>query len=234
MNRMLRSLALTALSIAIALMDGCQSSGSGIGSAQLVDITPAVVEGTWALTDSRNDTFNVILREDGSATSTWSRGTDGAMGEQGGWSLRNGEVTVRWTDGWVDTIRLGRFGYENFSYGPSDRDANVPSSFGQAVKILDDGNRWVGVWSTTSVDKASQEAELFICLASDGAAVKSIDAINTGCWQLQQSGAAIYWSDGWFTFLTHRDDGVQGQSWASGTDRTKDPTGTHLWTEVTE
>ena len=102
-----------------ALTMGCASGPAPIGSKPLLAIDPAAVEGTWALTDERNQTFNVILREDGSATSTWSRGMDGAKGEQGGWSIRDGVLFVRWTDGWLDTIRAGRFGFEKFSYEPS-------------------------------------------------------------------------------------------------------------------
>ena len=139
----------------VALATGCASNSSTIGSRPLLAIDPAAVEGTWALTDERNQTFNVILREDGSATSTWSRGMDGAKGEQGGWSIREGVLYVRWTDGWLDTIRVGRYGFEKFSYEPSDREGDTPSSFGQAVKITDDSEKWVGVWRTSSSTSVS-------------------------------------------------------------------------------
>lgn len=213
---------------------GCTASQGSIGGTPLVDITSDVAVGTWVLTDERNVTFNVILREDGSATSTWSRGASGANGEQGGWSIQDGVLTVRYSDGWVDTIRLGRFGYEKLSYGPMDRDLNLPTSFGQAVKLMEDSRSWVGVWRTTSVGDRSKGEELMVCLSSDGAAVKSIDAINTGCWQNQSPGAAIYWSDGWFTQLSRSEDVVTGRSWAPGADRTKDPTGEQTWIEVIE
>ncbi|MBM4005961.1 MAG: hypothetical protein FJ292_00090 [Planctomycetes bacterium] len=218
----------------VALATGCASNSASMGSKPLVAIDPAAVEGTWALTDERNQTFNVILREDGSATSTWSRGMDGAKGEQGGWSIRDGVLFVRWTDGWLDTIRVGRFGFEKFSYEPSDRDSDTPSSFGQAVKINDDSAKWVGVWRTQSVGTVTKDEDLFVCLSSDGAAVKSIDAINSGCWQQQPMGLAIHWSDGWFTLLTQDGEIVTGKSWAPGVDRAGAPTGTSNWLEVVE
>ena len=216
------------------LLAACASTGSSIGSAPLVPIDPSAAVGTWALADERNSTFNVILREDGSATSTWSRGTDGARGERGGWSVRDGVLHVRWTDGWLDTIRLGRYGFEKLSYGPADREGDNPSSFGQAVKLTDDSVQWVGVWRTCSVGPDSKGQELFVCLSSDGSAVKSLDAINTGCWEQQATGVAIYWSDGWFTSLTRGDDSVQGQSWAPDAGRKGAATGTETWTEVVE
>jgi len=232
MPRMCRTIAL--LIVAACCVTGCANTQSAIGSPPLVPISSEVAVGTWTLTDDRNITFNVVLREDGSATSTWSSGADGAKGEQGGWSIREGILTVRYTDGWVDTIRLGTYGYEKLSYGATERDTNLPSSFGQAVKLLDDSRRWVGVWRTTSSGAHSQGEEMFVCLSSDGAAVKSIDAINTGCWQQQATGAAIFWSDGWFTMLTRENDAVQGASWSPGMDHTLQPSGTTPWTEVAE
>ena len=73
-----------------------------------------------------------------------------------------------------------------------------------------------------------------MCLSSDGNAVKSLDAINTGCWEQRSTGVVIYWSDGWFTSLSRNEDAVQGQSWAPGTNRDGDPTGTETWMEVQE
>jgi hypothetical protein len=223
---------LAALVLIASCAAGCASGQGTIGSTPLMAIDANAVEGTWALTDERNSTFNIVLREDGSATSTWSRGADGAKGEQGGWTIREGVLHVRWTDGWLDTIRVGRFGFEKISYGPSDREGDHPSSFGQAVKLVDDGARWVGVWRTSSVAPATKGEELFVCLSSDGAAVKNLGAINTGCWQQQPTGTAIYWSDGWFTLLTRSGDAVEGRSWSPGTDRDGPPTGAHAWTEV--
>ena len=230
---MIRASLLLVLACVASSVIGCAST-PGIGAPALVEISPAVAVGTWALADERNVTFNVVLREDGSATSTWSRGNNGAAGEQGGWSIRDGVLTVRYSDGWIDTIRMGRFGYEKLSYGPMDRDTNLPSSFGQAVKVLEDSRVWVGVWRPTSVRESAKGQELLVCMSSDGAAVKDIDAINTGCWQNQSPGAAIYWSDGWFTQLSRNGDVVTGKSWAPGADRTGEPTGEQTWVEVIE
>ena len=225
---------LAALTLLASCAAGCTSGQGSIGSPPLLAIDANAVEGTWALTDERNSTFNIVLREDGSATSTWSRGADGAKGEQGGWTIRDGVLNVRWTDGWLDTIRVGRYGFEKLSYGPTERDGDRPSSFGQAIKVADDSAKWVGVWRTTSVGNGSKGEELFVCLSSDGAAVKSLDAINTGCWQQQPTGTAIYWSDGWFTLLTRDAETIEGRSWAPGADRNGAPTGTAKWTEVRE
>ena len=108
---------LAALLLIASCGAGCATGGGSIGSTPLMPIDANAVEGTWALADERNSTFNIVLREDGSATSTWSRGADGAKGEQGGWTIRDGVLQVRWTDGWLDTIRVGRFGFEKIKIG---------------------------------------------------------------------------------------------------------------------
>lgn len=213
---------------------GCATQAPIVGGSPIVPITPQVAAGTWTMTDERNETFNAILRPDGSATSTWSRGTDGARGEQGGWSVRDGRLVMKWTDGWTDIVQLGRFGYEKLSFGPRDVERDFPECFGQAVKLLDESARWVGVWRTSSVGDRTRGEDMFVCLSSDGKAMKSIDAINTGCWQMQPDGAAIYWSDGWFTLLARTGDQAIGRSWAPGMDRDGAPSGEEQWAEVRE
>lgn len=218
----------------LAWVAGCVTPPPAVGGQPIVPITPEVAAGVWAMTDERNETFNAILRPDGSATSTWSRGADGARGEQGGWSVREGRLVMRWTDGWTDIVQLGRFGYEKLSYGPRDAERDFPECFGQAVKLMDESSRWVGVWRTSSVGNVTRGEEMFVCLSSDGKAMKSIDAINTGCWQVQSEGAAIYWSDGWFTTLLRDDERITSRSWAPGRDRDGPPSGEAEWTGVRE
>ena len=64
--------------------------------------------------------------------------------------------------------------------------------------------------------------------------MKSIDAIDTGCWQKQQDGIAIYFSDGWYMMLVRDGDNVQATSWAPGVARTAAPTGTCPIAQVLE
>ncbi len=219
---------------ALAWVTGCVTPPPVVGGQPIVPISPEVASGVWAMTDERNETFNAILRPDGSATSTWSRGTEGARGEQGGWSVREGRLVMKWTDGWTDIVQLGRFGYEKLSFGPRDVERDFPECFGQAIKLMDEGSQWVGVWRTSSVGSVTRGEEMFVCLSSDGKAMKSIDAINTGCWQVQPQGTAIYWSDGWFTMLVRQGDLTTSRSWAPGLNRDGPPSGEAEWAEVRE
>ncbi|MSR33860.1 MAG: hypothetical protein EXS12_03540 [Phycisphaerales bacterium] len=229
----MKYLALIAVSVMSLLMGACASPHPTSGTIA-TEITRDVAEGTWALTDSENALFNVNLLNDGVAISNWSKGPDGAKGESGTWKVEDGILLLNWTDGWLDVIQLGQIGFEKYSYAPRANRQGPPTSFGQAVKVLDDSSQWSGVWKTRSADPKFNKQPFYICLLSNGAAMKSIDAINTGWWQKQQGGIAIYFSDGWYMLLTREGDTVEAKSWAPGASRTAMPTGTSPMTQVLE
>ena len=231
--KLIKNLAL-ACAVGVGLLGVACVSGSPKSGTITTEITRDVAEGTWALTDSENALFNVNLLNDGVAISNWFKGPDGAKGEHGTWKVENGVLLLNWTDGWLDVIQLGHIGFEKYSYAPRANRQGPPTSFGQAVKVLNYSTQWSGVWKTRSADAKLKNQEFYICLQSNGVAMKSIDAIDTGCWQKQQGGIAIYFSDGWFMLIARDGDSVEARSWAPGTDRTGVPTGITPMAQVLE
>ena len=139
---------------AIAIFCGACASPPPTSGIIATEITRDVAEGTWALTDGENGLFNVNLLNDGVAISNWCKGTDGAKGEHGTWKIDDGVLVMNWTDGWLDVIQLGHIGFEKYSYAPRVNRQGPPSSFGQAVKVLNYSTKWAGVWKTRSADPA--------------------------------------------------------------------------------
>ena len=231
--KLIKNLAL-ACAIGASLLGVACVSGSPKSGTMTTEITRDVAEGTWALTDSENALFDVNLLNDGVAISNWCKGPDGAKGEHGNWKVEDGVLLLNWTDGWLDVIQLGHIGFEKYSYAPRANRQGPPTSFGQAVKVLNYSTQWSGVWKTRSADTKLKNQEFYICLQSNGMAMKSIDAINTGCWQKQQGGIAIYFSDGWYMLIARDGDSVEARSWAPGADRTGVPTGITPMAQVLE
>ncbi len=220
--------------VAVSVLECACVSGVPKSGSVNTEITRDVAEGTWALTDSENALFNVNLLNDGVAISNWCKGPDGAKGEHGTWKVEEGVLILDWTDGWLDVIQLGHIGFEKYSYAPRTNRQGPPTSFGQAVKVLNYSTQWAGVWKTRSADAKWKDQEFYIALQSNGIAMKSIDAINTGFWQKQQGGIAIYFSDGWFMLIAREGDSVEARSWAPGVDRNGPPTGTTPMAQVLE
>ena len=223
-----------ACAVGVGLLGVACVSGSPKSGTITTEITRDVAEGTWALTDSENALFNVNLLNDGVAISNWCKGPDGAKGEHGAWKVEDGVLLLNWTDGWLDVIQLGHIGFEKYSYAPRANRQGPPTSFGQAVKVLNYSTQWAGVRKTRSADPKLKNQEFYICLQSNGVAMKSIDAIDTGCWQKQQGGIAIYFSDGWFMLIARDGDSVEARSWAPGADRAGVPTGITPMAQVLE
>ena len=235
MNRMklIKNIAL-ACAVGVGLLGVACASGSPKSGTMTTEITRDVAEGTWALTDGENALFNVNLLNDGVAISNWCKGPDGAKGEHGNWKVEDGVLLLNWTDGWLDVIQLGHIGFEKYSYAPRANRQGPPTSFGQAMKVLNYSTQWAGVWKTRSADAKLKNQEFYICLQSNGVAMKSIDAIDTGCWQKQQGGIAIYFSDGWYMLIARDGDSVEARSWAPGADRAGVPTGITPMAQVLE
>lgn len=208
-------------------------SGPALGSpvtAGAISRTEAV--GTWSLTDSENELFNVVLQPDGAAVSTWWKGDDGAKGERGRWMIENGVLIVRWTDGWIDAVRRGHSGYEKYSYGPGVPASAAPTNFGQAVKVEGPMQRYAGVWSIPGALPGSRY-ELFMSLRSDGSAMKSIDDLRLGTWQIDGEICRIVWADGWSSVIEPTDDGsFFSRSWKPGTPADAMPTGSGPATRI--
>ena len=208
-------------------------SGPALGSpvtAGAISRTEAV--GTWSLTDSENELFNVALQPDGAAVSTWWKGDDGAKGERGRWMIENGVLIVRWTDGWIDAVRRGHSGYEKYSYGPGVPANATPTSFGQAVKVEGPPQRYTGVWSIPGALPGSRY-ELFMALRSDGSAMKSIDEVRLGTWQIEGESCRIVWADGWSSVIEPTEDGsFFSRSWKPGTPADAMPTGSGPATRI--
>jgi hypothetical protein len=208
-------------------------SGPALGSpvtAGAISRTEAV--GTWSLTDSENELFNVMLQPDGAAVSTWWKGDEGAKGERGRWMIENGVLVVRWTDGWIDAVRRGHSGYEKYSYGPGVPANSTPTSFGQAVKVEGPAQRYTGVWTIPGALPGSRY-ELFVALRSDGSAVKSIDGVRAGTWQVEGESCRIVWADGWSSVIEPTEDGsFFSKSWKPGTSTDEMPTGSGPATRI--
>jgi hypothetical protein len=209
--------------IAVCLLGAACNSPAPASGRIASEITHDVAEGTWALTDSQNSLFNVNLLHDGTAVSNWSKGPDGALGERGTWMIEDGVLVMRWSDGWLDVVQLGQIGFEKYSYAPHADRRGIPTSFGQAIKVLDGSAPWAGVWRTRSPDPQSKGRPLYLSIQSNGAVFKSSGAISTGCWQQQQDAVAIFFSDGWFMSLSRDGENVESRSWAPGAPRSGTP-----------
>jgi len=222
---------LSSLTLALTMLAsflGCETQG-GLSFSQSKPITREEAVAIWSLTDSENELFNMILSADGSAVDTWWKGEDGAKGERGRWELVNGTIDIRLNSGWRDVISRSALGYDKLGYPPGLAPGSGPQkeavNSGQAVKVSGDDLRFVGVWIIPGA-LAGPKYELYTALRSDGMAMKSIDAINQGTWQIESGIAHLYWADGWHTTIEPVDDGTFfSKSWKPGLALNEMPSG---------
>lgn len=222
---------LSSIALALTILSshfGC-SAMSGSNFSKSKPITREEAIGIWSLSDSENELFNTILSADGSVVDTWWKGEDGVKGERGRWELDNGRIDIRLSSGWRDVIYRSELGYSKLGYppglAPGSGPQSEPANNTNAVKVSGDDLRFVGVWIISGA-LAGPKYELYAALRSDGMAMKSIDAINQGTWQIESGIAHLYWADGWHTTIEPIDDGTFfSKSWKPGIALSEMPTG---------
>ncbi len=153
--------------------------------------------GTWALNDTDNQLFNIIVRPDRTVVSNWSKGSRGAEGERGNWKRTGTRMIISYKDGWTDVLSPSRYGISRQSYQPGTGTDGMPSSFGSAVRVADPMAQFCGVFQIG-------EDGGFVSLLSSGLAYKS-DALSNrigdridvipGTWTMDEGVALISWSD---------------------------------------
>jgi hypothetical protein len=197
-----------ALLVTASLLHAGCATGAGGGMPSAGGLSREEAVGTWSLTDSDNELFNVIVAPDGSAVDTYWKGPDGAKGERGRWELVNGCLDIRYSSGWRDLISRRTLGYRKLGYppglakgsGPQDQPAND----GGAVKVTGDRLPFVGIWTVPSGGETTQY-EVTLALRSDGMAMKTCDPFDSGTWRVSDGVATIVWADGWRSTLERAD-----------------------------
>lgn len=185
----------------MAMAISCQSSRKPIPEP-LAPVADGIdYMGTWAINDTQNQLFNIIVRPDRTVVSNWSKGTRGAWGERGTWKRSGSRMVIKYGDGWTDVLMPSRYGVDGVarqSYRPGTSPDGQPTSVGAAVRV--DGNeaRFCGVFEL-------EEDGDFVSLLSSGLAYRSknptggLDQLTNlivGTWSVSDAGVDLAWGDG--------------------------------------
>jgi hypothetical protein len=150
--------------------------------------------GTWAINDTENQLFNIVIRPDRTVLSNWAKGSRGAFGERGTWKRLGSRLVIEYRDGWTDVLMPGRSGVTRQSYRPGTTTDDPAASFGSAVRVKGLQARFCGVYE---VDDGAG----FLAMLSSGLAYRSpapgrAGPMEIGTWELADGEAAIVWRDG--------------------------------------
>lgn len=166
----------------------------------------------------------MIVNEDGSAFTNWSKGAAGARGERGEWTLApdGGAITLSYDSGWRDVISRTKSGFAKKSFGPGVPLDAAPSSAGLALRVRGPLRPFVGVWRMTAEGSG---APFIVAMKSDGTARKSVDPAATGSWSVADGVASVAWSDGWrLAIREEASGGVAQEEWHSQAPAGGEPT----------
>ena len=189
--------------------------------------------GVWALTDSRNNLFNVRVYADGKAVSTVGTAgvpnagstqlRDAEFRELGQWSSWGNGIRVDYSDGWSDWIYVSPSGLSHSAWSPGQSRSEQPSNFGTAVKLQGAAADAVGVYSFPPAQPGLPPYTA--ALLSNGLAFNSIDSQSGGVWHLNGDTVVIQWISGWRTDMSLAPSNrLELRHWAPGANRQGPPT----------
>lgn len=173
-------------------------------------------EGTWIVTDEANNTFNIILRDDGTAISSWSRGVAGAYGDRGRWRYAHEGIIVMYESGWMTLLAELQNGFLiKQSYRAGRLINQVPSDFSMLIPLVGAARRYVGIFRCTASDT---KEPYYMALISSGLAIKTLGKEYAGTWHLADGKAVIQWSNGWTDVLDYNGGVYQQSAFSPGMD----------------
>jgi len=180
--------------------------------------------GGFTLVGALNTAFDVIVRPDGTAHSTWVKGPGGSRGEPGNWKLYGNGILIQYGSGWRDWLRVSDSGAQSAgliqqaTWRPEQTLLEPPYAVARALPIDDRKKAFVGVFSISLDPK---EPEIFITLQSSGRAfsnAKGAKALVPGIWWVDKNKARMIWADGWRNEFARTQAGWQHRSWRPESD----------------
>ncbi|MCH2132496.1 MAG: hypothetical protein MK116_01975 [Phycisphaerales bacterium] len=196
-----RTLFLALATVVLAASTSCRSRQATEAPGPLSPVSDGVdYMGTWAINDTENQLFNIVVRPDRSVVSNWSKGTRGAWGERGTWKRSGARMIIEYGDGWTDVLFPSRYGVSRQSYRPGVTTTDTPTSVGSAVAVDGGMSRYCGVFQFGEEDDVT-----YVSLLSSGLAYRSptpTSGMNTsvstevGTWTVSGDTAVLSWSDG--------------------------------------
>ena len=174
--------------------------------------------GVWTLADDENAAFDVRLSPKGTAVSNWSKGSVGARGEHGRWTIVDGAVVIDYDDGWRDIVFRNASGsLRKKSYSPDMPRDGPPRDESIALRTVKEMAPWVGVYEVAASGSRTGAA-YFVSIQSTGLAWNTADKTRVGsCWVAGEA-LRIRWANGWLDEFRTAAEGFEMRSWSPSTE----------------
>lgn len=185
--------------------------------------------GGFTLVGAGNTAFDVIVRSDGTAHSTWVKGPGGSRGEAGSWKPYGNGILVQYDSGWRDWLRVSDSGAQSagliqqVTWKPKQSLLELPYATARALPVDERKEAFVGVFS---ISRDPKEPEIDITLQSSGRAFSNANGgkpLVPGVWWVEKNVARMIWADGWRNEFARTQKGWEHRSWRPGDDFSTPP-----------
>lgn len=180
--------------------------------------------GIWEFTDEDGDSFLVQVASDHSVISTYSKGDNAIVPEEGIWRKSGSELHIMYNNGWMDIVRSEKSGYTKTAYAPG----TAIGKKGQSSPAFKTGRKqlWGPVSETefTGYWKLMDENQkpFYLHTKADHTAQSTYADGQSGVfgehgtWRFEHNRIMVVYDSGWIDYIIKTPNGFKKYAFAPG------------------
>lgn len=181
--------------------------------------------GIWELTDEDGDSFLIQIAPDHSVISTYAKGENAIVPEEGLWRQNGNELHILYNNGWMDVIKTDKGGYTKTAYAPGIVPGKKGGKSSPAFKtgrkslwgpISEDS--FTGYWKLLDENKKP----FFLNIKADHTAQSTYGKGQSGVfgehgiWRFEHNRIMVVYDSGWIDYIIKTPSGLKKYSFAPG------------------
>lgn len=193
--------------------------------------------GIWEFTDEDEETFLVQIAENNSVVSTYAKGDNTIIPEEGFWRTSGNELHIMYNNGWMDILRSTKNGHSKTAYKPGE---TADKKGGKTTVAFKTGRK--SIWGSISEKNFTgywklldENNKVFYLHVQEDHSARSTysDGDNglfgeKGIWRFEQNRIMVIYDSGWVDVITKNGARFSKFSFAPGQRMSGQPDNTSI------
>lgn len=181
--------------------------------------------GIWEFTDEDDDTFLVQIAADHSVISTYAKGENAFVPEEGFWRASGNELHILYNNGWMDIVHYEKGSYTKTAYSPGSA---INKKGGKSSAVFKTGRKQL--WGNVSEEEFTgywklldeNQKPFYLNTKADHTAHSTYADGQSGVfgehgtWRFEHNRIMVVYDSGWIDFIVKTPNGFKKYAFAPG------------------
>ena len=181
--------------------------------------------GIWELTDENGEAFLVKIAPDHTVTSTFTKGENSIVPEEGFWRQNGHELHIIYNNGWMDVIKSEKGAYTKTAYAPgtsaNKKGGKTTAAFKTGRKKLWNATSesgFIGYWKLLDENKKPFYLNIKPDHTAQSTYKQGLQGVfgEHGTWRFEQNRIMVVYDSGWIDFIIKTPTGFKKYAFAPG------------------